>query len=406
MATVVCKATYDVMTGALVANHRPLRAEDGAFPNDLAATRTNAEVVLVRVAGPTIRIAHPSWFEPGSSVDLTVVRCLSLTHAVVPRMVPVARVRRSPSIDMVALRADTLVVDADHARAEIIYRASFGLASSDTTLEVTLHDLSLTLPLKDPHKTTLILEPPPAVEVVALEPQATLPCIDTPVDLPFAPPCCPPSTPVPLSAQKKSSSPSAGSLRPPVAPTFGPRPTPAAFRFDEGETLGQILMREASRPSAPKPPELEPTAPPPTLVMEPEQRPSPRETITLQEYGALLAAIEIGQRPFAGLLEEQGLDEQHWRSVAAEHERSLRASLRRGDGHPRAQVDEAYVQQLERELGVVSAELFERVSDATTRGDSERLMDLGWPDGAAARVMRVMLRRPRARPRATMAGAC
>jgi hypothetical protein len=299
---------------------------------------------------------------------------LSFVRTQLPALLPVAAVRaRDLAEDVVPLWADTLVIDSDAGRIELVFRGHVQLPRPDDTLEVVLYDVA-------PHQ-----EP---WQPAALDPQATLPAMPYVSDaFPFIPG---PASSTP--GRTASSTPPVG----PVAPTFGPMPdraTPAA----EASPRKCAATLEMAQPEAALAP-----APAPALVSAPALAPAPPRPDALgpADYGALLAELELGASSREAVLEPVGLDDAAWAGVSDHFERAARDGLRRGRVAMRDTIDGGYVEALERRRGAIDAVTCARARLAQENDhEAELARELDWPPGALPRVIRVCFARAASDPR-------
>jgi hypothetical protein len=109
--------------------------------------------------------------------------------------------------------------------------------------------------------------------------------------------------------------------------------------------------------------------------------------------GALAARVDLAL-DVDDLAKHAGLERADVATCIDQAHRRARQSLRRGAESLRDRLDDAYVDEMERLRGPVTPEAFARAVDATRRDAcAEVARELGWPEAAVPRIVRVGFRR-------------
>ncbi|WP_437595227.1 DUF2169 domain-containing protein [Sorangium sp. So ce590] len=346
----------------------------------------------------------------------------------------------------VPLRCDTLVIDADHGVAALVWRGQLMLdrPPGEGVVLVSQGELA-------PSLTGTMMAP------LSSRPSAALPFLQTPAQL--APE--PPAGAAPDAADPRF--PPADPRFPPADPRFPPAdprfpPAPPSSRPGEEEDPAQTVVpavvlprpalpfhalspvRSHGRSLAPHEHEHEPEEGPPTppapptplppparlaamSVAEPvrtaaaapdaavpERRPAavpeplpaegPSEpTLPVEPYPlARCAAIaaRLARRPEAldAILAAEALSTDTWEALHAHWLDAIRADVGRGKRRLLSSYDGAYIAALEAERGPITAGEYARLVIASERGNDARTRaELGLPDGVLLRLRRVWLER-------------
>ncbi|WP_437289298.1 DUF2169 domain-containing protein [Sorangium sp. So ce406] len=373
-------------------------------------------------------------------------RLITRLRAVVPRAV-VAR-GGAPAQER-KLRCDTLCIDTDRGTCSLTWRGyvlldhpqqagrvEISLAEEPRGLVIAAAasalDVAGTLPA------SLALQPPevlpfagtteiPPLVSLALQPREVLPFAGA-TEFP---------TPVPDAVPSRAVLPFAGTTElPPPSP---PRSQPGAPRvpsspFSPEPILHDPVRAETVAPSAPppiaEPPRLGPLAAlgapprpepqeseapedpaPPTRGAEAPEEPAPPthgaapaptadlreptiEEVSVEACAALDASLALRPHEKDRILRESRLDEPAWARLRAAWAAEIKRELRRGRNELLRTYDAAYVAQLERERGPISADELARITVGAERGDlADALRDVGLPDESAIRIQRTWIAR-------------
>ncbi|WP_438027627.1 DUF2169 domain-containing protein [Sorangium sp. So ce233] len=363
-------------------------------------------------------------------------RLITRLRAVVPRAV----VERggAPTQER-KLRCDTLCIDTDRGTCSLTWRGYVLLDHPQQAgrVEITLAeeprglviaatasalDVAGTLPA------SLALQPRevlpfagtteiPPLASLALQPREVLPFAGTTEIPPLAPHAMPAREVLPFAGTTEIPPPSPprpelGAPRVPSSP-FSPEPIPH-----------DPLRAETVAPSAPpllaEPPRLGPLAalgapprPEPQEAQEPEEPeepapPTPRaapaptadlreptiEEVSVDACAALDASLALRPHEKDRILRESRLDEPAWARLRAAWAAEIKRGLRRGRNELLRTYDAAYVAQLERERGPISADELARIIVGAERGDlAEALRGVGLPEESAIRIQRTWIAR-------------
>lgn len=119
-----------------------------------------------------------------------------------------------------------------------------------------------------------------------------------------------------------------------------------------------------------------------------------RREMSLEACAALTASIARRKSEEGKLLESEGLSKKEWEDVKKHWEGEIQKELKRGKAELLRRFDEAYVERLEAERGVIGVEEYARLSVGMERGTvDEVLKELDLPRGAVMRVERVWMGR-------------
>ncbi|NUO51109.1 MAG: DUF2169 domain-containing protein [Polyangiaceae bacterium] len=141
------------------------------------------------------------------------------------------------------------------------------------------------------------------------------------------------------------------------------------------------------QPSPPPPPLLTPPAHP-EAAAEPTREPKPLDAA---ELGTLMAQLDLDPGSRERALESRGLDDDGWHETQARFERDVRVSLREGDPRLRDQIDTAYLAEFERRRGELDRTVAVRLVKAT---DAAQVTETAaWPRQSVPRLVRALLRR-------------
>jgi len=128
------------------------------------------------------------------------------------------------------------------------------------------------------------------------------------------------------------------------------------------------------------------------------EKPKPDEPeVSLDEFpiercAALAAAIDKRPNDKAKMLEENKISQGQWENLLQRWEEAIDAEIERDEVALLRAFDKAYVGQLEKERGVITAEDYARLEVAAIRGTTEKvLVELGIPEEAEIRVERVRM---------------
>ncbi|KYF58890.1 hypothetical protein BE08_36170 [Sorangium cellulosum] len=118
------------------------------------------------------------------------------------------------------------------------------------------------------------------------------------------------------------------------------------------------------------------------------------EEVSLEACAALDASLALRPHDKDLLLRERRLDAPAWARLRAAWAAEIKRELRRGRNALLRAYDEAYVAQIERERGPISADELARITVGQERGDlAGALRDVGLPDESAIRVQRTWIAR-------------
>lgn len=119
-----------------------------------------------------------------------------------------------------------------------------------------------------------------------------------------------------------------------------------------------------------------------------------RREMSLEACAALTASIARRKSEEGKLLEGEGLSKKEWEDVKKHWEGEIQKELKRGKAELLRRFDEAYVERLEAERGVIGVEEYARLSVGMERRTvDEVLKELDLPRGAVMRVERVWMGR-------------
>ncbi|WP_438018648.1 DUF2169 domain-containing protein [Sorangium sp. So ce315] len=251
----------------------------------------------------------------------------------------------------------------------------------------------------------------------AIPPREVLPFSST-TEIPTpAPQAAPPREVLPFSSTTEIPIllPSIAQLSAPRVPPPPPSPEPIAHDLASAEAvapsappradiaepprIGPLAALEAPPPPEAEAPEAarapeaeEPVSP--TPVTAPDAREPATEEIALEACAALDASLALRPHDRELLLKERRLDEPAWARLRAAWAAEIKRELRRGRNALLRAYDEAYVAQLERERGPISADELARITVGQERGDlAGALRDVGLPDESAIRIQRTWIAR-------------
>ncbi|WP_437962563.1 DUF2169 domain-containing protein (plasmid) [Sorangium sp. So ce119] len=347
------------------------------------------------------------------------------------------------------LRCDTLCIDTDRGTCSLTWRGYVLLDHPQQAgrVEITLAeeprglviaatasalDVAGTLPASLALQPREVLpfagttEIPPLVSL-ALQPREVLPfagttAFPTPVPhavpshavLPFAgttafPPPSPPRSqpgaprapsspfsPEPIPHDPVRAETVAPSAPPPIAepPRLGPlaalgAPPPPEPQESEEPEEPAAPTHEAEAPEEPAPP-THGAAPAPTADL----REPTIEEVSVEACAALDASLALRPHEKDRILRESRFDEPAWARLRAAWAAEIKRELRRGRNELLRTYDAAYVAQLERERGPISADELARITVGAERGDlADALRDVGLPDESAIRIQRTWITR-------------
>ncbi|WP_437604694.1 DUF2169 domain-containing protein [Sorangium sp. So ce834] len=323
----------------------------------------------------------------------------------------------------VPLRCDTLVIDADHGVAALVWRGQ----------------LMLDRPPRE--GAVLITEGEPAPSLtgtmtapLSSRPSAVLPFLQGAARLAPAPPAgaapdaadprfstAPPSSPLIEDEDTSQTLVPAVVLPRPALPFHAPTPGPSRG----APPARHELDPDDGPPTPPAPPAslalLAPLPPPARLAAEPaptaalapaaevpEQRPAvapelaegpaepalPVDAYPLARCAAI--AARLAARPGAedAILAAESLSPDTWEALHAHWLDAIRAEVGRGKRRLLSSYDAAYIAALEAERGPITAGDYARLAIASERGnDAQALKELGLPEGVLIRLRRVWLER-------------
>ncbi|KYF69906.1 DUF2169 family type VI secretion system accessory protein [Sorangium cellulosum] len=339
------------------------------------------------------------------------------------------------------LRCDTLCIDTDRGTCSLTWR---GYVLLDHPQQAGRVEITLAEEPRGP----VIAAAASALDVagtlpasLALPPHEALPFAGTTEIPPLAPHATParevlpfagttgsptPVPPVPHATPSRAVLPFAGP--PEMPPPSPPRPELGAPRAPSSPFSAEPIPREPSRaetgaPSAPpplvEPPRLglgplaalgTPPAPEPQEPQEPQepapptQMPAPTppadlreptiEEVSVEACAALDASLALRPHEKDRILREGRLDEPAWARLRAAWAAEIKRALRRGRNELLRAYDAAYVAQLERERGPISADELARITVGAERGDlAAALRDVALPEESAIRVQRTWIAR-------------
>lgn len=166
-------------------------------------------------------------------------------------------------------------------------------------------------------------------------------------------------------------------------PMIGPLATPEMF--ERGPARAPEAPAPEPKKTAPEPKKARPKAA--------TKKPAPVE-VTLEQCAAVAASIARRREETARILEEQGLTREAWEAAEQRWSAAIRAEIAQGKTALLKRFDRAYVEQIERERGVIQAHEYARLAVAAQRGGPDEVLDaLGLPRGALMRIERVWLER-------------
>ncbi|WP_437961610.1 DUF2169 domain-containing protein [Sorangium sp. So ce119] len=375
--------------------------------------------------------------------DLTGTEPLVLEH-LHPRFPRLTTSLRAPAPHAIAmtdgveqrvlLRCDTLVIDADHGVAALVWRGQLMLdrPPRDGVVLVTEGELA-------PSLTGTVMAP------LSSRPSAVLPFLQAAAQLAPEPPTAatpdavdprfPPASPVEEDASQTlvpavvlpgpalpfhalpPEHAHARSLAPHEhEPEEEEPPTPPAPQALAAPPALLALLALPAQPAQPaplapmgvvelvRPAALAPDAaardPHPAAVPEPRPVEEPSEPLLpvgaypLERCAAI--AARLARRPLAldEILAAEALSPEAWEALHAHWLDAIRADVGRGKRRLLSSYDAAYIAALEAERGTITAREYARLVIAAERGnDAQALAELGLPDGALLRLRRVWLER-------------
>lgn len=356
--------------------------------------------------------------------DLTGTEQLVLEH-LHPRFPRLTTCLRAPAPHAIAmtngaeqrvlLRCDTLVIDADHGVAALVWRGQLMLDRPPREGVVLVAEGELA-----PSLTGTVMAP------LSSRPSAVLPFLQAAAQLAPEPPAAatpdavdprfPPAAPVEEDASQ-TLVPAVVLARPalpfhalppedaharPLAPYEHPPeeepPTPPAPPA-LAAPLAPMGVLELVRPAATAPDaaarDIHPAAVPERRpVEEPSEPPLPIGAYPLERCAAI--AARLARRPGAldDILAAEALSPETWEALHAHWLDAIRADVGRGKRRLLSSYDAAYIAALEAERGTITAREYARLVIAAERGsDAQALAELGLPDGALLRLRRVWLER-------------
>ncbi|MGK3993244.1 DUF2169 family type VI secretion system accessory protein [Sorangium sp. So ce1024] len=351
----------------------------------------------------------------------------------------------------VPLRCDTLVIDADHGVAALVWRGQLMLERPPREGVVLITEDEIAPSLTGTVMAPLSSRPPAALPFLqaAAQPAPEPPAAAAPDEadartslaplVPAPPVSTPPVSAPPVSTPPVSTPPvSAPPVEDDAAQTLVPAvvpPTPAlpfhASALDEpgartlaprgheldddppthrappappppsepSASLGVLYLVEPARPAATAPePDVPEPLPAAVSELPPSESPSapalPVDAYPLARCAAI--AARLARRPEAqdAILEAEELSPDAWEGLHAHWLDAIRADVGRGKRRLLSSYDAAYVAALEAERGTITAGEYARLAIAAERGNEARtLAELGLPDGALLRLRRVWLER-------------
>ena len=184
-----------------------------------------------------------------------------------------------------------------------------------------------------------------------------------------------PALDIPSSGDVAEPPPLVGPIALPEEPLFGDGAPPSADGDDAT--------------SLPPPPPEEPAPPAP--------RELPLDAFPLELCARIAARIARRKADRAAILDAERLPDDEWERLAAHWAEVIREGTSRGKTATLDAWDEAYVDELEVERGVIAVEEYASLVIASERNTAEaRLVELGLPRGALIRIRRVWSRKMRA----------
>lgn len=366
--------------------------------------------------------------------DLTGAEPIVLEH-LHPRYPRLATRLRAPAPRAIAmtngaerrvpLRCDTLVIDADHGVAALVWRGQLMLERPPREGVVLVTEDEIAPSLTGTVMAPLSSRPPAALPFLqaAAQPAPEPPAGAAPDAADARTPPAPPvddddaaQTLVPAVVPPRPALPfHASALDEPGARSIAPRehapeegaPAPRALPTPPlpsappapPASLGVLYLVEPARPAATAP---DPAVAEPLPAAVPERPPAkgpsapalPVDAYPLARCAAI--AARLARRPEAegAILEEEELSPDTWESLHAHWLDAIRADVGRGKRRLLSSYDAAYVAALEAERGAITAGEYARLVIAAERGNEARaLAELGLPDGALLRLRRVWLER-------------
>ncbi|AUX44041.1 hypothetical protein SOCE26_055010 [Sorangium cellulosum] len=347
-------------------------------------------------------------------------RLTTRLRAPVPRAIALT----SGAEQRVPLRCDTLVIDADHGVAALVWRAQLMLdrPSREGVVLVTEDEIApsltgtVTAPLSSRPPAALPFlqaaaqpapEPPagaaPGAGDARFPPAPRVDEDDEDAVQTFVPAVVLPGPALPFHALPPDE-PRARSLAPPEhEPEDGPPTAPALPALPAPSApLAPLAAMRAAEPvwTAATAPDAAVPGPPPAAV--PEQRPAEdraEPTLPVDVYPLVRCAAiaaRLARRPEAQdvLLAAEALSPDTWEALHAHWLDAIRADVGRGKRRLLSSYDAAYIAALEAERGTISAGEYARLVIAAERGnEAQTLVELGLPDGVLLRLRRVWLER-------------
>ncbi|XXX71829.1 DUF2169 domain-containing protein [Sorangium sp. So ce134] len=333
----------------------------------------------------------------------------------------------------VPLRCDTLVIDADHGVAVLVWRGQLmrdrppregvvlvtegepAPSLTGTMMAPLSSRPSAVLPFLQ-GAAQLASEPPALAAPDADEPRSSppRPVDDEDTSQTLVPAVVPPRPALPFHAPlpepphgrsfvPREHDPEDGPPTPPAPPaSLAPlAPLPPAARLaaagvaEPAPPAATAPAAEAPEQRPAAPPEQRPAAPPEQRPAEPPVEPGlPVEAYPLARCAAI--AARLAKRPDAldAILAAEALSPDTWEALHAHWLDAIRAEVGRGKRRLLSSYDAAYVAALEAERGPITAGEYARLVIASERGnDARALAELGLPDGALLRLRRVWLER-------------
>jgi hypothetical protein len=153
-------------------------------------------------------------------------------------------------------------------------------------------------------------------------------------------------------------------------------------------------VRPTTKPTAPAKMEAEREAPGPHRQIAPiEKKPGP-EDFSLERCAALTARIARRKSDKARMLEEEKLSPEYWTAVEKHWSTAIQDETKKGKKTLLDRFDTAYVDQIEKERGLIDVREYAKLTVAAERGAlDEVLEELQLPRGAVMRIERVWVKR-------------
>ncbi|WP_437805346.1 DUF2169 family type VI secretion system accessory protein [Sorangium sp. So ce1078] len=323
----------------------------------------------------------------------------------------------------IPLRCDTLVIDADHGVAALVWRGQLMLdrRPREGVVLVSQGELAPSLtgtmmaPLSSRPSAVLpflqaaardAAEPPAAAALDAAEPRfPPEPPSPRPVEEEDPAQTVVPAVVLPRPALPFHALPPEGSHGRALAPhEREPDEEPPTPRAPPALLLTPARLAATSVPEPVPAPSTAPAAavPDPRPAAVPEQRPGegpaepalPVDAYPLARCAAIAARLAKRPAALGEILEAEALSPDTWEALHAHWLDAIRADVGRGKRRLLASYDAAYIAALEAERGPITAGEYARLVIASERGnDAQALAELGLPDGALLRLRRVWLER-------------